>query len=123
SQICWHGGIIATTDRSIAISAKEVYKPTAMSAAKDRLVQTFRFLKELNELRNPVARDLSQSSELFWIDEWPVHPLITVRRGDRSDDVDENEGAEIEPLIRIERANLTPCPKPPEALDGWLKPG
>ena len=27
--------------------------------AKSRLVQTFKFLKELNELRNPVPRDIS----------------------------------------------------------------
>ena len=30
---------------------------------------------------------------------------------------------DLEPLIRIRRADLTPCPKPPEVLDGWLKPG
>ena len=94
-----------------------------MSAAKDRLVQTFRFLKELNELRNPVARDLSHSLQLFWLDEWPAHPFITVRRGDRVEDNEESGEGELEPLIRIRRANLTSCPKPPEALDGWLKPG
>jgi very-short-patch-repair endonuclease len=94
-----------------------------MSAAKDRLVQTFRFLKELNELRNPVARDLSHSSQLFWIDEWPSHPFITVRRGDRAEENEESGEGELEPLIRIRRANLTSCPRPPEGLDGWLKPG
>jgi len=51
-----------------------------MHAAKDRLVQTFKFLKELNELRNPVPRDLSQCPQLFWLDEWPVHPFVTMRR-------------------------------------------
>ena len=29
----------------------------------------------------------------------------------------------MEPLIRIKRARLTPCPKPPAVLDGWLKSG
>ena len=29
----------------------------------------------------------------------------------------------MEPLIRIQRARLTSCPKPPGVLDGWLKPG
>jgi len=82
-----------------------------MSAAKERLVQTFRFLKELNELRNPVARDLSHSSQLFWLDEWPAHPFITVRRGDRAEENEESGEGELEPLIRIRRANLTSCPK------------
>ncbi|MFZ0658991.1 MAG: hypothetical protein WAM05_09750 [Candidatus Binataceae bacterium] len=94
-----------------------------MNAAKARLTQTFKFLKELNDLRNPVPRDLSSYGKLFWIDDWPIHPLIEVQRGDRSEEDDESNDAEMEPLIRIRRANLTPCPKPPEMLDDWLKPG
>lgn len=95
-----------------------------MNVAKDRLAQTFRFLKELNELRNPVPREMSGYAKLLRVDEWPAHPLIEVRRGDRKEEDDDGSGeAELEPLIRIRRANLTSCPKPPEALDGWLKPG
>jgi DNA-directed RNA polymerase subunit L len=96
---------------------------TAANNAKERLVQTFKFLKELNELRNPVPRDLS-GSEVMRIDTWPLHPCVQVRRGDRAeDDANDVAEAEMEPLIRIERARLTPCPAPPEILDGWLKPG
>ncbi|MBS0158831.1 MAG: AAA family ATPase [Nitrospira sp.] len=96
---------------------------TPANSAKERLVQTFKFLKELNELRNPVPRDLS-GSEILWIATWPLHPCVQVRRGDRIED-DANDAAEVamEPLIRIQRARLTPCPKPPQILDGWLKPG
>ena|ERR1051325_2445679 len=77
-----------------------------MHAAKDRLVQTFKFLKELNELRNPVPRDLSQCPQLFWLDEWPVHPFVTMRRGDRSEEGEEGGEEGIEPLIRVRRAIL-----------------
>lgn len=92
-----------------------------MSKAKQRLSQTFKFLKELNELRNPVARDLSGYTEVLRLDAWPVHPCIVVQHGDRFDD--EDTEAEMEQLIRIRRPHLTPCPKPPVTLDGWLKPG
>ncbi len=93
------------------------------NTAKNRLVQTFQFLKELNELRNPVARDLS-GAEVLWLDSWPLHPCVQVWRGDRLEDgTDDAVVTEMEPLIRIQRARLTPCPKPPEILDGWLKPG
>ncbi|MBW8879480.1 MAG: AAA family ATPase [Acidobacteria bacterium] len=93
-------------------------------SAKKRLVQTFKFLKELNELRNPVARDLA-GSEVLRLDTWPTHPCVQVRRGDREEDDanDAAETAEIEPLIRVQRAQLTPCPKPPDVLEGWLKLG
>jgi hypothetical protein len=97
----------------------------AHDLAQDRLTQVFKFLKELNELRNPVERDLSGYAEVMNIAEWPVHPCIVVGHGHRVDDHDaEAEAeAEMEPLIRIKRACLTDCPKPPVALDGWLKPG
>jgi hypothetical protein len=94
-----------------------------MNAAKTRLAQTFKFLKELNDLRNPVPRDLSGYGKLFWIDDWPTHPLIEVRRGDHRDEDNESGEAEVEPVIRIRRADVTPCPKPPDVLDGWLNPG
>lgn len=94
-----------------------------INVAKGRLTQTFKFLKELNELRNPVPRQLSEYRRVLWIEKWPVHPFVEVRRGDREENDDEGAEGEIEPLVRIRRADLTPCPKPPGVLDGWLKPG
>jgi very-short-patch-repair endonuclease len=95
---------------------------SADDLAHSRLTQVFKFLKELNELRNPVPRDLS-GSDVLRLETWPAHPCVQVRRGDRQEDEAAAAEAEIEPLIRIERARLTPCPKPSNALDGWLKPG
>jgi very-short-patch-repair endonuclease len=95
-----------------------------MDVAQNRLTQVFKFLKELNELRNPVPRDMSGYAEVFRLETWPLHPLIRVRRGDPVEEDDElSSAAELEPLIRIKRAPLTPCPNPPDSLDGWLKPG
>lgn len=93
-------------------------------SAKGRLIQTFKFLKELTELRNPVPRDMTGYPQVLRLNSWPVHPCITVRRGDpdEEDDQDTTE-AELEPLVRIQRAQLTSCPKPPRVLDGWLRPG
>src|SRR5829696_7845975 len=92
------------------------------NSAKERLIQTFKFLKELNELRNPVQRDLN-GMEVLRLDAWPAHPCVQVRRGDREeDDPDKAAESEMEPVIRVQRARLTPCPKPPDVLEGWLKP-
>ena len=92
--------------------------------AKGRLVQTFKFLKELAELRNPVQRDLNSYSQVLRLDSWPVHPCIAVRRGDPSEEDDQDAaGKELEPIIRITRAKLTRCTKPPQLLEGWLEPG
>ena len=68
--------------------------------ARGRLVQTFKFLKELTELRNPVQRELD--AEVFRLDSWPVHPCITVRRGDPSEEDDQDAaGKELEPYFKV----------------------
>ena len=98
---------------------------SADQIAHSRLTKVFRFLKELDELRNPVLRDTSSYPAVLKIDEWPVHPCIEIRRGDPTADEGPNESpddAEMVPVIRIRRAQLSQCPKPPLVLDSWLKP-
>jgi very-short-patch-repair endonuclease len=103
--------------------AQQATDPQAGEVAQSRLTQVFKFLKALNELRNPVPRDLSAYSQLLRLDAWPVHPNIIVQRGDREDEENDAEtDAEMEPVIRIQRAKLTSCPSPPASVDGWLKP-
>lgn len=94
-----------------------------MTDAKARLKQTFQFLRELNQLRNPVTRDLSVVDVVIRIEDWEPHPCIQVRRGDgNNEDAVTPEASEIEPLIRIKRPRLTPCPPPPESLRDWIRP-
>jgi hypothetical protein len=91
--------------------------------AQSRLTQVFKFLKALNELRNPVPRDLSAYSQILWLNKWPTHPTIVIQRGDREDNEEETDvDAEMEPTIRVQRARLTACPNPPTLLDSWLNP-
>ena len=98
---------------------------SADQIVNSRLTKVFRFLKELDELRNPVLRDTSSYPAVLKIDEWPVHPCIEIRRGDPISDEEPSESlddADMLPLIRIKRAQLSQCPKPPPVLDSWLKP-
>ena len=98
----------------------------ARAEAKRRLLQTFTFLNELAALRNPVQRTLDDYSDVFRLDSWPLHPRITIRRGDATGSEEENQdttGKDIDPVIRITRAARTRCPTPPPVLQGWLKPG
>lgn len=95
----------------------------SQSRCRERLVKMFKFLRELAELRNPVQRDLGDYSQVFRLDSWPAHPCIAVRRGDPSEEDQDAADKELEPIIRITRTALTPCPRPPQLLEGWLRPG
>ena len=92
--------------------------------SRERLVQTFKFLRALAELRTPEQRDLDGYPQVLRLDAWPAHPCIAVRRGDASDQDDQDPAdKDLEPIIRITRAKLTRCPEPPHSLTEWLKPG
>jgi hypothetical protein len=98
---------------------------SADQVAQSRLTKVFRFLKELDELRNLVLRDTSSYPAVLKIDQWPVHPCIEICRGDPTEDEEPNESSEdedIAPVIRVKRAQLSQCPKPPHILDSWLMP-
>jgi hypothetical protein len=91
---------------------------TADDLAQGRLTKVFKFLKELNELRNPVPRDMSGYSVVHRIDTWPRHPCIEVFRDipleeDKASDSDDD--AKAIPLICIKRAPLVSILHPYES--------
>ena len=92
------------------------------SLAKSRLKQVFGYLKELNEVRNPVPRNLA-GTDVLRIDEWPQHPSVQVQRGDNFQARNEGSQNDAEPLIRIQRPKPTQCPPPTEVLTNWICPG
>src|SRR3954471_1173205 len=104
-----------------------VYAPEAEARgclAESRLKQVFKFLKDLNLLRNPVPRDLAGYPIVIRIIAWPSHPCISVDRSDRDREKDGSaDEVDTGPLISVRRPRVTPCPKPPEALTEWLQPG
>lgn len=94
---------------------------TDSKTAKARLIQTFRYLKRLNELRNPVPQRLGEYRRVLRLADWPQHPCIMIPDySGRDYSSHEDQSQDNEPLIRVRRAKLIPCPEPPRELDGWL---
>ena len=92
--------------------------------ARKRLIQTFGFLKGLNQLRYPTPHTLDDYRRVLRIDSWPRHKCISTRYRDFIENFDtehyhHREGS----IIQIRRVDLTPCPKPPAAIRDWLNPG
>jgi len=103
----------------------DVVEPTS-SPLKERLTSVFRYLKALNQLRNPIPKTLSHDeNKVLRLDKWPKDPRIVIHRGDRvresaSDDGKSN--APMAPVITITRAVRLNCPKPPSVLHDWIEP-
>ena len=91
-----------------------------------RLSDVFEYIGELAAIRQPVKRTLNgYSRDPEFVDGWPDHPLVRVQRGESldNDGGQESGGTEPEPLVRVRRPGLTPCPRPPRCLRDWLLSG
>lgn len=96
------------------------------------IAQLFRYLRELNLLRNPVIRRIDAQPWTQWFHDLPDHPSIRVGdhsqiRSSRQDastgDQAGRETAEDDFVLRVRRPKLTQSPIPHEELTDWLLPG
>ena len=95
---------------------------------RDRLLRVFRYLKALDEHRNPVKRHLGEQLWTLWLKDLPDHP--SVRRGvpgvlDSHTPAVSDDGLTAQAqgpdfVLKIARPRLASPPVPPAALEGWL---
>jgi very-short-patch-repair endonuclease len=92
---------------------------------RSKLIQIFRYLQALNQLRNPVQKEIQQQPWLMWFHDLPDHPSI--RRGAIEDTSSEFEGDEAtnidDFILKVSRPKLTNPPDPPKEIVLWLQPG
>src|SRR5687768_17120140 len=83
--------------------------------ARSRGVQHFCYLQALNELRNPVTRNLADQPRVLHLNGLPEHRTSA---RDRLATVTA-DGDDF--LQRVKRPKLSEAPKRPESLGGWLR--
>lgn len=86
-------------------------------AARTSLLKVFRFLKEFNQLRNPVIRDIDRQPWVMWFRDLPDHPDI---QWGADADFGPNPG---DVILKVRRPIRTAAPEPPAAIRPWLKEG
>ncbi len=100
-----------------------------MSVGRSRLERVFRYMKALNDERNPVVRRVDEHSLqwVLWLHDLPVHPCVTLaapvgedagRDGGGLGDLSESDCI----VLRVRRPQLREAPRIPESLVGWIKP-
>jgi signal recognition particle GTPase len=93
-----------------------------MDIARERLVQVFDFLEQLNAKslvkKNNEFKNINQL-DCFKLAEWEDCEWIEFFATDDSAGSD----GELEPFVTIRRPELKKCPLPPKILDGWLLDG
>jgi very-short-patch-repair endonuclease/signal recognition particle GTPase len=93
-----------------------------MDIDRERLVQVFNFLQQLNaksRVRKTAESQNINQLDCFKLAEWEGCKWIEFFAPDDSTGSD----GELEPFVTIRRPELQKCPLPPKILDGWLLDG
>jgi very-short-patch-repair endonuclease len=87
-----------------------------LQVGRERIARVFRYLKALNEHRNPAKRDLSEQPWTLWFRHLPDHPSIQ-RRFSNGHQPDE----EADFVLKVGRPTFTQAPQPPLPIVDWLE--
>lgn len=93
--------------------------------ARTKLIQIFRYLQALNQLREPVQREINQQLWTLWFHDLPKHPCIRIgvqSEASSSDDSDEVSAGD-DFILKVSRPTLVEPPNPPKNLLPWLRHG
>ena len=82
---------------------------------RERVARVFRYLKALNEHRNPAKRDLSDQPWTLWFRNLPDHPLIERHLPNGKDAEDDDF------ILKVGRPTFTQGPPPPLPIQEWLE--
>src|SRR3989442_14841665 len=107
---CFKGKLSPAGDASTSGFHTRGDMPDAKSQqqGRERIARVFRYLKALNEHRNPAKRDLSEQPWTLWFRSLPDHPSIQRRFFNRQ--------GETDLPIKGSRPTLTPAPQPPPPI-------
>lgn len=81
--------------------------------SKEKILRLFQFLKQYNNIKNPIITDISSQVWYKWLDDLPQYETI----------VNNIYGDEVEEILKVKRPVLKECPKPPVELENWLEEG
>ncbi|HWE22422.1 MAG TPA: AAA domain-containing protein [Myxococcales bacterium] len=81
---------------------------------RERIARVFRYLKALNEHRNPAKRDLSEQPWTLWFRNLPDHSSIQRRLSNGHQD------EEHDFILKVGRPTFTQAPQPPLPIAEWL---
>jgi hypothetical protein len=92
--------------------------------ARQKLINVYRYIQALNELRNPVYREIEDQPWIMWFRDLPDHPSVQI--GKLSNVViDSDDAGQVDEafILSVRRPELKRAPEPPAEIRLWLEDG
>jgi len=102
----------------------QVGQTVAPDKTRSQLVQIFRYIQALDQLRNPPQQEIKDHQWVLWFHDLPAHPAIV--RGaisDPGDEVSTDDTSSDDYILKIRRPTVSDMPMPPVELLPWLENG
>jgi hypothetical protein len=102
----------------------QVIQVSNSQTSRSKLIQIFRYLQALNQMRNPIQREVNSQTWKMWLHDLPNHPSI--RRGvfpNALNSDGSNEGNTDDFILKVSRPKLVDAPAPPKEITAWLRNG
>ncbi len=97
----------------------------AQEQTRPKIIQIFRYLQALNQVRNPPQRNFDPQAWTLWFHDLPIHPCIrhgiiidTTSRADTETIDNDNDF-----ILKVSRPRLVDPPQPPKEISSWLQEG
>jgi very-short-patch-repair endonuclease len=97
----------------------------AQEQTRPKIIQIFRYLQALNQIRNPPQRNFDPQAWTLWFHDLPIHPCIShgiiIDATSRTDT--ETIDNDNDFILKISRPRLGDPPQPPKEIRSWLQEG
>jgi very-short-patch-repair endonuclease/uncharacterized small protein (DUF1192 family) len=88
---------------------------------RSQLIQIFRYVQALDELRNPPQKEINDQPWTMWFHDLPIHPNVRLGVIATASDTDEEVGDDF--FFKVSRPKLIEAPIPPVEITPWLEDG
>jgi very-short-patch-repair endonuclease/DNA polymerase III delta prime subunit len=89
---------------------------------RKKLIRIYRYLQALDQMRNPLKRQITEQSWTMWFHDLPDHRDIL--KGKSKNEVSEDAGNVKDIFVlKVKRPELTNAPEPHEEVKDWIKNG
>ncbi|HBV97350.1 MAG TPA: hypothetical protein DEF36_09940 [Desulfotomaculum sp.] len=90
-----------------------------------RLTQVYRYIQALDQLQNPVRKNINEQPWVLWFHDLPEHPTVQCGKVDIVLDSDESEVVQTGDnfILKVNRPELKRAPEPPAEIADWLQNG